>query len=63
MTEANQPISDTLNEKIGVLTRRETEARILAPIIEALGQEFGRKKSWRSCARRLFGLPRSRAAS
>jgi len=27
---------------VGVLTRREIEARILAPVIEALGQRFGR---------------------
>ena len=32
---------DTLNAKIGVLTRREVEARILQPIIEALGEEYG----------------------
>jgi len=34
---------DMLNARIGVLTRREVEARILAPVIEALGQEFGRE--------------------
>jgi hypothetical protein len=34
---------DTLNE-IGVLKRREIEARILAPMIEALGAEFGRER-------------------
>ena len=39
-----QPLPDNLNAKIGVLTRREVEARILAPVIEALGQEFGREK-------------------
>lgn len=33
---------DTLNSRIGVLTRRETEARVLAPIIDALGERFGR---------------------
>ena len=33
---------DNLNAKIGVLTRREVEARILSPVIEALGQSFGR---------------------
>ena len=33
---------DTLTQKIGVLTRREVEARILAPVIDALGEEFGR---------------------
>lgn len=33
--------ADTLNGRIGVLTRRETEARILAPVLEALGNQFG----------------------
>ncbi|MEZ4656907.1 MAG: L-2-amino-thiazoline-4-carboxylic acid hydrolase [Caldilineaceae bacterium] len=36
-------MADTLNERIGVLTRRETEARILGPIIDALGEAFGRE--------------------
>jgi len=40
---ANPP-PDTLNEAIGVLTRREVEARMLAPVIDALGNEFGREK-------------------
>ncbi|MEM7129710.1 MAG: L-2-amino-thiazoline-4-carboxylic acid hydrolase [Chloroflexota bacterium] len=35
---------DTLNARIGVLTRRETEARILAPVLEALGDHFGREE-------------------
>ena len=34
---------DTLNE-IGVLKRREIEARIIAPLVDALGAEFGRAK-------------------
>lgn len=34
---------DTLNE-IGVLKRREIEARILAPLINALAAEFGRDR-------------------
>jgi predicted ArsR family transcriptional regulator len=34
---------DTLNE-IGVLKRREIEARILLPLIDALAQEFGRDR-------------------
>ena len=38
------PAEDELNQRIGVLTRRETEARILAPLIEALGEEFGRER-------------------
>jgi hypothetical protein len=29
---------------VGVLTRREIEARILAPVVDALGQEFGRER-------------------
>lgn len=29
---------------IGVLTRREIEARIVAPLLEALGKEFGRER-------------------
>ena len=35
--------TDTLNE-IGVITRREIEARILLPVIEALAREFGRDR-------------------
>lgn len=35
---------DTLTQRIGVLTRREVEARILAPIIAALGDHFGREE-------------------
>jgi predicted hydrocarbon binding protein len=34
---------DTLND-IGVLKRREIEARIVAPLLEALGKEFGRER-------------------
>jgi L-2-amino-thiazoline-4-carboxylic acid hydrolase-like protein len=34
---------DRLNE-IGVLKRREIEARILAPLLEDLGREFGRER-------------------
>ena len=37
-------LPDTLNEAIGVLTRREVEARILAPVLDALCDEFGREK-------------------
>jgi predicted hydrocarbon binding protein len=41
-TSGNMP-PDRLNE-IGVLRRREIEARILAPLLEALGDEFGRQR-------------------
>ncbi len=46
MTVETHPPSipeDTLTQKIGVLTRREVEARILAPVIEALAAVFGRE--------------------
>jgi hypothetical protein len=40
---SEQPMSaDDLNAKLGVLTRREVEARILVPVINALGDAFGR---------------------
>jgi predicted hydrocarbon binding protein len=35
---------DDLNAQIGVLTRREVEARILAPIIDALSHKFEQDK-------------------
>jgi hypothetical protein len=41
---AASPPPDTLNARIGVLTRREVEARLLAPLIEALSAEFGRER-------------------
>jgi hypothetical protein len=34
---------ERLNQ-MGVLTRREIEARILAPLLEAFGKEFGRER-------------------
>ena len=34
--------TDDLNAKIGVLTRRDVEARILSPVIEALSESLGR---------------------
>jgi predicted ArsR family transcriptional regulator len=36
-------LADTLNARIGVLTRREVEARLVAPLVEALGEAFGRE--------------------
>jgi predicted ArsR family transcriptional regulator len=37
------PVEDNLNE-IGVLRRREIEARLLAPLLDALGEEFDRQR-------------------
>lgn len=39
----SSPAPDRLNE-IGVLRRREVEARIIAPLVEALAAEFGRER-------------------
>lgn len=41
MSEAGK--ADTLND-IGVLKRREIEARIVAPLLQALGERFGREE-------------------
>ena len=40
----SQVPEDNLNAKIGVLTRREAEARILAPMLDAMGETFGRER-------------------
>ena len=37
-------LKDELTQKIGVLTRRETEARIIAPFVDALIKTFGKEK-------------------
>jgi hypothetical protein len=44
MPGETSPPPDTLNARIGVLVRREAEARLLAPLIDALGAEFGREQ-------------------
>ena len=41
--ERKQALVDDLNE-IGVLKRREIEARVIAPLVEELSQEFGRER-------------------
>lgn len=42
--KSNEVPVDDLNARIGVLTRREVEARILGPVIEALSEEFDRAR-------------------
>ena len=42
--ESNTKLKDELTQKIGVLTRRETEARIIAPFVDALIKTFGKEK-------------------
>lgn len=42
-TPTSPPAIPDSGNSIGVLRRREIEARIVAPLLEALGAEFGRE--------------------
>ena len=42
--EKKLTLKDELTEKIGVLARREIEARIIVPFVEALKKQFGEEK-------------------
>ncbi len=55
-------VPDTLNARIGVLTRREVEARILAPIIDALGERFGRDAVIETVRDTIVAIARSQGA-
>lgn len=57
-----QDFPDTLTQTIGVLTRRETEARILVPLIDALGDAFGRDKVIEVLRDVIIGLAREQGA-
>jgi hypothetical protein len=48
---------DRLNE-IGVLKRREIEARILMPVLEALGAEFGKERVFAVARDVIIGVAR-----
>ncbi len=52
---------DTLND-IGVLKRREIEARILAPLLEALGEEFGRDRVREVARQAIIRIAREQGA-
>ncbi len=54
--------ADNLNAKIGVLTRREVEARILSPVIQALGQSFGRDQVLSVVQRTIVKIAREQGA-
>jgi predicted ArsR family transcriptional regulator len=55
-------VVDRLNAKIGVLTRREVEARILAPLLEALGEEFGREEVLKVVRATIIQIARQQGA-
>lgn len=52
---------DRLNE-VGVLTRREIEARLLAPLIQALGEEFGRERVLEITRQTIIRIAREQGA-
>ena len=52
---------DTLNE-IGVLKRREIEARIIGPIVEALSKEFDRERVLAIVAETIINVARKQGA-
>ena len=63
MTDSNfNPPLDTLNARIGVLTRREVEARLLAPLVDALGEEFGRERVVAVLRDAIIGIARAQGA-
>jgi len=53
---------DTLNS-VGVLKRREIEARIVAPLIERLGEEFGAERVRELAADVIIDVAKSQGAS
>lgn len=53
---------DTLNE-IGVLPRREIEARIVAPLLERLGTEFGHERVNELAAEVIVDVARTQGAA
>ena len=53
---------DRLNE-LGVLNRREIEARILGPVLESLGQEFGHQAVLEIVQRVVIWIARQQGAA
>jgi hypothetical protein len=52
---------DNLNS-LGVLKRREIEARLIAPLVEALAAEFGRERVLEIVRRTIIGIAREQGA-
>jgi hypothetical protein len=47
-----------INERVGVLLRREIEARVLAPIVEAFARELGRERTLEIVGRTITEIAR-----
>jgi predicted ArsR family transcriptional regulator len=62
-TASKAALPDTLNERIGVLSRREVEARILAPLLEALGEEFGDERVREIVRDKIVDIAREQGAA
>ena len=60
MGENERP--DTLND-VGVLKRREIEARMVAPLLERLGDEFGQERVREIAAEVIVDLAKSQGAT
>jgi len=60
--EIIQMPDDDLNVKIGVLTRREVEARILAPVIDALSKNFGQNNVMNVVRQTITGIAAEQGA-
>jgi len=54
--------ADHVNQLIGVLTRREVEARLLAPLVAALGREFGEGRVLRVIRETIVSIARAQGA-
>ena len=61
--ESNTKLKDELTQKIGVLTRRETEARIIAPFVDALIKNFGKEKIIPILEKTVMELARNQGSS
>lgn len=57
-----EPPVDDLNQRIGVLTRREVEARLLAPLLAELGREFGAERVLRVVRGAVTAIARRQGA-
>jgi len=55
---ADDPESVARLNAVGILTRREIEARVLAPVLEALGREFGRDRVIAVAREAIAGIAR-----
>ena len=59
----NDKNTDRITQEIGVLKRRETEARIIAPIIDALADSFGKEAVLEVIRDKIISLSRQQGTS